>query len=805
MFSFLFQKFGQKIKDVSIKYVAKYGEYSGIYFSDILIDFGKEAAQYVIDHYHEACSEQTIRKRKRKFQGIMSSYTNDCHINQFRYFSESSHLYVIQTQYFNNGTICFAHCEYFLDFKDFCLFLDNDLSGCDLSDAPLNDVDFSEFKTDDSTVLPLPKAFKTYEVKKEYHEDGNYYKVSQFWLGSDDKILVQKSYKFHYFCDFVYFLDGDLTDADLIMCNGADVIKKLPNLKIDGIKVRSNIAEKLGIEKHLLSTKPIQTLSSEVKKNELTTIDTFLAKQENEHDENDTCVGYVTDIHLSHRYSKNRCKTIEDEIYVNRKIASIIYDQRKEIVLIGGDLSEDVNDYKRFISTLKNINVTNTFLTLGNHEFWPFKGKTIEEAVKFYKKLLAPNGMKLVHNNLYIGKRNFVIRFEEITSEELETITDEELKKRCRDSSLIIFGGMGFSGLNEKFNANNGIYDGAITREQEIEESKRFHELYIKVTRCLRDRNVIVFTHMPLTDWANGDEYIDGFVYVSGHDHKNHFFDDGKRRIYADNQIGYTGKDMNLKTLYINGKYDWFSSYEDGIYQIEREDYINFYRGLQMSLRFNRTFEKIYMLKREKTYLFLSQNSDKLYLLNGGVSQRIYKHDIQYFYDNMINYSKSVNMFLSKYSSFQKEISRKVKDFGGDGRIHGCIVDIDYYDHLYINPYDGTIVPYFALSTVAKDVYPSLKRLLKEKNTLLYNNYIKMIEGEPDGSLVIIENNLPNIRRKTHVRDTDMYSVSRIIRNFQYTSENNVIRAWNDSVIDRPSEKNGKEIVLKMIETLSGK
>ena len=32
---------------------------------------------------------------------------------------------------------------------------------------------------------------------------------------------------------------------------------------------------------------------------------------------------------------------------------------------------------------------------------------------------------------------------------------------------------------------------------------------------------------MPFIDWAGKEPHIKGFVYVSGHNHRNYFYDDG--------------------------------------------------------------------------------------------------------------------------------------------------------------------------------------------------------------------------------------------------------------------------------------
>lgn len=71
----------------------------------------------------------------------------------------------------------------------------------------------------------------------------------------------------------------------------------------------------------------------------------------------------------------------------------------------------------------------------------------------------------------------------------------------------------------------------------------------------------------------------DNFVYVSGHTHRNMFFDDGVKRIYADNQIGYRNESPHLKSFLMDGEYDYFEDYEDGIYEITSQEYQDFSRG----------------------------------------------------------------------------------------------------------------------------------------------------------------------------------------------------------------------------------
>lgn len=218
-----------------------------------------------------------------------------------------------------------------------------------------------------------------------------------------------------------------------------------------------------------------------------------------------------------------------------------------------------------------------------------------------------------------------------------------------------------------------------MNREQEIKESEKFLELYEKVTESLKGMNLIVLTHMPMIDWGGDIHAKEGVVYVNGHSHRNYFYDDGKKRIYADNQIGYKGKRVNYKTISIDFGYNWFADYKDGIYEITKNDYERFYRGISEGLTFNREFANLYMIKREGAYMFLMRTpKGSLQILNGGSIRKAGNHQLEYFYENLTKYSKSVSMFLSKYDAFQKQISSEVKRIGGDGHIHESIVDIDF-------------------------------------------------------------------------------------------------------------------------------
>ena len=164
----------------------------------------------------------------------------------------------------------------------------------------------------------------------------------------------------------------------------------------------------------------------------------------------------------------------------------------------------------------------------------------------------------------------------------------------------------------------------------------------------------------------------------------------------------------------MDDRYDCFTDYEDGVYEITAQEYEDFARGKNILMTFNRQVNVLHMLKRNGYYCFIHENkTGGLSILNGGSLKRLETTDVQYYYENMDNVIASINAPLAKYSAYQEKIAREIKKIGGSGRIHGCIVDIDFYNHVYVNPFDGTITGYWAENIINKLVYPDVPTLLE--------------------------------------------------------------------------------------------
>ena len=171
---------------------------------------------------------------------------------------------------------------------------------------------------------------------------------------------------------------------------------------------------------------------------------------------------------------------------------------------------------------------------------------------------------------------------------------------------------------------------------------------------------------MPKKDWCKEANLDKNFIYVSGHTHKNYFYDDGEYRDYSDNQIGYYNHNLHLKKFLIDTDYDCFSNYEDGIFEITKEQYNKFYRGKNIQMTFQREVNILYMLKKNEYYCFIHKaKKGNLSILNGGAMKKLEHQDIHYYFDNMDIMISRIEKPLEKFTMFQKSIADNIKKLVG--------------------------------------------------------------------------------------------------------------------------------------------
>lgn len=277
------------------------------------------------------------------------------------------------------------------------------------------------------------------------------------------------------------------------------------------------------------------------------------------------------------------------------------------------------------------------------------------------------------------------------------------------------------------------------------------------------------------------------------------------------------------------------NNYADGIYEISFDDYWSYsFIILNLSLfrpSFSRS-EKILMLKNNGFYMFVSVShaGKSISIMHGGQLKKL-PRPLQYYYDRLPEYGTYVLSTFSKYwdnlyklSHFiesiklpvtkiklleqkEKNFIEQVKENTGlyfqlyktkfSGRVHGCIVDLDFYNHLFLNPFDGTTTPYHALSKEEKYIYRSVDNLIAAKRPEMLEEYRKKkkldlledVKEHRERNCMIEKNNLtvqiPEYRFESvkngqeayFCTDSYMYYLSDFFKRLQPIYDNHVVTA----------------------------
>lgn len=370
---------------------------------------------------------------------------------------------------------------------------------------------------------------------------------------------------------------------------------------------------------------------------------------------------------------------------------------------------------------------------MGNHEHSridpenPARNIDIGVVENDYRAFCQSHDVIFLHNELllYCGGNNMILDTRSILDS-----SDVQLAEVCSDSDVIVFGGTGY----EKKDPYHGLIKGTRITEEIIADHARDTDIFKNVYRRLLDvfRNddrIVVMTHYPPSAWADGP-VCGNWVYFHGHTHQENFVFSDTMKIFGDNQWGHTGTKDGLKYYSKGFRTDIFAHCGDGIYEVSRGKYLSFYRHLGRCCEMNREGQ-ILMLKRQGFYLFLHRDGgNRLKLLEGGRMHSLGNGSLAYFYDNMVYMAQKMLKGTLDIRKQMVSVSEYVRGFGGTGTVHGCIVDIDFSSHLYVNPYDGMVTPYFAVDMVNKIVYPDLRLLLLNHVPALVGSYDSSIGGQ---------------------------------------------------------------------------
>lgn len=535
---------------------------------------------------------------------------------------------------------------------------------------------------------------------------------------------------------------------------------------------------------------------------------------------------YITDIHLEHQVKefvdRNGLSVENISHFIDGKIQEMLSEMKRtsDVLLIGGDVADTKELVSLFYDILSKFWHGQIISVLGNHELWDnhsegiesgYISRPVDDIIQDYRERINKSDIKfsnwkglrllniksaLLQNAIYIyykGCNDCIIEESQILN-----ASDEDLRDICSKSSRIILGGIGFSGLNQHYNAELGLYSSAVTTlEEDKALSSRFRFVYDKLNRCAGDMQVIVLTHTPVSNWTD-DPCNPNWIYVNGHTHHNSFIHkrDGIT-VLSDNQVGYKPTRWKLNWFKVAAGYDpsdyIVECFKDGIHEISSEMYIEFYRAKGILMSNVLIYPgKTFVLKRNGFYMFVQRSESNLYLLEGGRKMRLDHNDIQYYYDNMETYCNKVLEAFAPYEQALQTIAEEIGRIGGDGTVHGCIVDINEVNHVYINPFDGKVTPYYAEDICSRLAYDDLPALLKAKLPQIYTTFR---EAYKNGEIPLLSQYAVSKKKVKEtekmtlatvpelVLGTEMYGPSRIMRSIQYIFDENIIRIWKDEIL----------------------
>lgn len=210
---------------------------------------------------------------------------------------------------------------------------------------------------------------------------------------------------------------------------------------------------------------------------------------------------YVSDIHIEHQIEVIGKPLPEAREMILEKVNELVntVDEDKGTILIAGDVADSIELTDIFYDELNqrmlqtaNGSDWRIIAVLGNHELWNASQRrwfkpNVNSIIRGYKKNVP---VQLLENELFVnykGKNEYIIDEKTILK-----ANPDELTEFIMNSTLVILGGIGFSGLNPIFNATNGLYRDVLTPKEDADRTQRFSAVYDKVLKCAETKRVIV-------------------------------------------------------------------------------------------------------------------------------------------------------------------------------------------------------------------------------------------------------------------------------------------------------------------------
>jgi predicted phosphohydrolase len=491
---------------------------------------------------------------------------------------------------------------------------------------------------------------------------------------------------------------------------------------------------------------------------------------------------YISDLHLDQKKDKKGdiIKIKNKKKYLKEQISYLmnnIDDYENNLLCFLGDISENLSLSKDFFSLLREEYSGKILYCLGNHEYYGFKkNKNLKES--FLQSLRSLNIIVIgINGQLFaIDKYNCVRIVKYMNVYEIKSL-------------IYCCTGCGIKDLTRSITLNE---------EEESLIAKEQNENYQKAIDISKKFNLplIIMSHYNPEAYIENIIYDKNIYYLYGHTHWNNLKRD--LNIYADAQIGYEEKPCYCKELYIERIPHKFESFENGIHKISLNDYYSFIcKNSSFSMSPPKPNSKywngnIYMIKKDIYYMFFIKYSKSLCILSGG-ARHTANYDLDYYFTHFEEQIQLQCYWVKdNWYSYMKKIGEYIKNIGGMGHIHGAIIDIDFYNHIFVNPLDGSIMPYYSPMVdngiVERFAYKTISELIMNHCPELIYNENKYQIDFPLKYALIESNNTQLTKEENNIMD---YKINRKFgHNLQRAIENNIISIWIDINKDENNNNN---------------
>lgn len=227
-----------------------------------------------------------------------------------------------------------------------------------------------------------------------------------------------------------------------------------------------------------------------------------------------------------------------------------------------------------------------------------------------------------------------------------------------------------------------------------------------------------------------------------------------------------------------------FHNMSDGIHEISISEDIAFHtvNCIHCDPRVNK-WAAYYVVKNAGCWMFFGErpNTGRLCMLRGAKPLKIEHQDLNYYFERLPEYVAAVRAAYAPYYAVISQLASEVRALGGSGTIHGCIVDIDFNTHIYLNPFDGTVTAYYADDVSERLVYPDITSAFHNDNVskaLLADGKFPLLNHAVESKCDAL------VKVPAIMTGTDVYKPSYVFNGLQSIFEHGVVRVWNESILN---------------------